>query len=399
MMTCNRKNPVTVMSESTPKVVFLGTHGQHNIGDELLLETFLRQLGAGPDYVINTYDRAFTQRQLAGRYRFELIDTAGDRLGLIRHLRSADAVVFGGGSIVKELPETTGRGRYATLLMILAVVTFTRWVVRKPIAMLNIGVGPIKTRIGRLMARAIIGQAQLVTVRDQASFALCREIGVGQAVRCATDAVFSVESRWLLGGESQRRARAEAEPLRIGLNLNFDIENPDNWEHFQKSLATTLRALGLHRRVELHGLPMQSVGKARDDASILAEFAARVPELTFVEHRPTTHTEMAQLIDSCHLVISERLHAIVMAAILGVPAFALAYDVKVRELAEMLGLDGLVVDVNAPLDPVAMTRRIESLLADLDHAGRRLQRRADALSRRARADLAASRAWVMEQAA
>ena len=86
----------------TPKIVFLGTHGQHNIGDELLLETFLHQLGPDHRYVINTYDAHATSTQLAGRYDAELIDTAGDRLALLRHLMGADAVVFGGGSIIKE---------------------------------------------------------------------------------------------------------------------------------------------------------------------------------------------------------------------------------------------------------------------------------------------------------
>ena len=53
----------------------LGTHGQYNIGDELLLETFLARFGDQHHYVVNTYDPAFTGAQLAGRYDVELIDT------------------------------------------------------------------------------------------------------------------------------------------------------------------------------------------------------------------------------------------------------------------------------------------------------------------------------------
>ena len=46
---------------SGKQVLFLGTHGQYNIGDELLLETFLEQLGDQHHYTINSYDPEFTK--------------------------------------------------------------------------------------------------------------------------------------------------------------------------------------------------------------------------------------------------------------------------------------------------------------------------------------------------
>lgn len=386
------------MTDTPPTIVFLGTHGQHNIGDELLLETFLHQLGRTPSYVVNTYDPEFTARQLAGRYRAELIDTAGDRLALLRHLWGADAVVFGGGSIVKELYASIGRNRYATLVMILAIVTFAKWVARKPVAMLNIGVGPVETRTGCLLAGLILRQVDLVTVRDPASYALCRRLGLGEEVHSGTDAVFSVSPAWLLDGEPSPRPAGDG-PLRIALNLNADIENPDNWEYFQANLAAALAGVARGRAIELHGLPMQSKGKERDDATVLRAFAARIPGVTWVEHHPVTHVDVARLIDACDLVISERLHAIVIAAILGRPAFVLAYDVKVRELAGMLGLGAAWVDINIPFDAGRVQRGIERLLEDPEAAGHRLHVHARRLCERAQSDLATSRAWVMEHVA
>lgn len=388
------------MNETPPTVVFLGTHGQHNIGDELLLETFLHQLGDDLSYVINTYDEAFTARQLEGRYRAELIDTAGERRSLIRHLLAADAVVFGGGSIVKELNAATGRNRYATMLMILGVVTFARLVSRTPICMLNIGVGPIRTRIGRVLARLILAQADLVTVRDPGSFALCREIGLEDRVGSGTDAVYSVTPDWLLGPTgSSSETRAVDAPLRIALNLNHDIANPANWEHFQSELADAIRQLGADREIELHGLPMQSRGKDHDDATVLVDFARRVPEVSFVEHRPSTPSDAAKIIQSCHIVLAERLHAIVMASILGVPAFALAYDVKVSELAAMLGLESAMVDINRPFAATEISEPVGVLLDDIDGTRERMRGRAGVLATRARADFDHARAWLREQVA
>jgi polysaccharide pyruvyl transferase WcaK-like protein len=266
--------------------------------------------------------------------------------------------------------------------------------------MLNIGVGPIRTRIGRELARLILAQADLVTVRDPGSFALCREIGLGDRVRSGADAVYSVTPDRLLGSTgSSIETRVVDGPLRIALNLNHDIANPANWEHFQSELAIAIRRLGADREIELHGLPMQSRGKDNDDATVLADFAKRVPEVSFVEHRPITPSDAAQIIQSCHVVLSERLHAIVMASILGVPAFALAYDVKVNELAAMLGLEGVSVDINRPFAATEITEPVGLLLDDLDGAGERLRSRAEVLATRARSDFDHARAWLREQVA
>jgi polysaccharide pyruvyl transferase CsaB len=371
-----------------PRVVFLGTHGQYNIGDELLLETFLHHLGPDAHYIINTYDKEFTATQLGDRYSYDLVDTAGDRLRLLWHLLRADRVVFGGGSIIKELYTTVGRNRYATLAMILAIVTFARWVARRPVAMLNIGVGPLTTKMGRRLARLVLRQVDLVTVRDPGSWERCRSLGVD--ARLATDAVFSADPEWLLGGPPPPKPTRGRR--RLALNLNYDIANPDNWHHFTARLAEVLDGLG--GSVEIHTLPMQCGFKDHDDAAVLDAFAARLPGVTVVHHRPTTHQEAAKLIASCDLLVSERLHAIVMAAVLGVPVFALAYDVKVTELASLLGLDEATVDINQPFTTAELEEPLRRLLSDLEGAGTRLAAATARLRHQAQGSFAAAADWL-----
>src|ERR1044072_9368500 len=263
------------------QIVFLGTPGQYNIGDELLLETFLTQLGPRHHYVVNSYDPAYTRAQLAGRFHVTVIDTAADRGLLLRALLSCDLLCFGGGSIIKELYASTGRNRYSTLLMILAIVTFTRRVARKPIAMLNVGVGPVRSPRGVRLAGLILTQVDELVVRDERSQALCRSIGVEP--RLGTDAVFSLDAEFLLGDQAQPDPEPGA-TVRVALNLNFDIENPGNWELFLTRLAQALESLHARHPIELHALPMQTGFKAHDDAEVLDEFAARVPSITFVRH-------------------------------------------------------------------------------------------------------------------
>lgn len=388
------------MSTQGRDIVFLGTHGQYNIGDELLLDTFLTQLGPQHRYVVNSYDPQFTREQLAGRFEVEVIDTAKDRRALLGALRRCDLLVFGGGSIIKELYASTGRNRYATLLMILAIVTFTRRVVRKPIAMLNVGVGPLRSPRGLRLAKLILSQVDLLTVRDERSVATCRSIGVPAVA--ATDAVFSVDREFLLGasqppteqltpddetGEDPRR-------VRVALNLNYDIENPDSWEQFQAQLATCLEQLDGQCPIEVHALPMQAGFKENDDVKVIDAFMARLPSVPFVRHDLTSHRDAARLLASCDIVVSERLHAIVMAAILGVPSLVLAYDVKVRELAKMLGVEPWCVDINQPFDVDDVRERLVRLIAQRTAVGGQVESRSAELREQARANFDDARRWA-----
>jgi polysaccharide pyruvyl transferase WcaK-like protein len=378
------------------KIVFLGTHGQRNIGDELLLETFLHQLGPSHRYVVNTYDKAFTRNQLGERCNVELIDTAGDRRLLLRHLLSCDLLCFGGGSIIKELYKSTGRNRYATLLMILATVTFANIIGRKPIAMLNIGVGPITSRTGSFLARLILRQTDLLTVRDQLSHSTCSRIGLDESdILLATDAVFSADASWLLGGaDAMAHHRSNSGPTKVAFNLNYDIENRDNWEYFLEQLAAALLDLNERHPIELHAVPMQAGFKEHDDVSVLDDFAARVPSIVMHAHRPTTFVEAAHLIAECDVLLSERLHAIIMASILGVPTYALAYDVKVSELASMLDIGDFSVDINQCFSSHAISDGLAKLIVNQSRWTNHLLERSTALRDQARSNCDATRQWV-----
>ena len=380
------------MTAPSRRIVFLGTHGQYNIGDELLLETFLTQLGAQHRYLVNSYDPAFTGAQLRPRFEVEVIDTGADRLRLLRALRGADLLVFGGGSIIKELYASTGRNAYSTLAMILGVVTFARRIARKPVAMLNIGVGPLRTRTGLWLARRILSQVGLITVRDQKSFDTCREIGIDATL--VPDAVFSTEAEFLLRPADDAPAPRSDGPVRVALNLNFDIENPDAWEPFLTGLAAALESVHARHPIEVHSLPMQIGFKAHDDLEVLDDLAGRLTTVPFVRHEPRTHTDAARLIRDSDVLVSERLHAIVMASILGVPSFVLAYDVKVRELARTLGIEQWTIDINEPFDTSTLADGLVDLIERREVAGSAVGARSAELRAEARDSFARAQAWA-----
>jgi polysaccharide pyruvyl transferase CsaB len=384
----------------TRTVLFLGTHGQSNIGDELLLTTFLHQLGDQHRYVVNSYSPDHTHAQLAPAYDIEVIATAGGRWSLLRHLVGCDAVVFGGGSIVKELYRSVGRWRYSTLVMVLALVLVAR-LARRPVLLCGIGVGPIDTRAGRALAAMVLRSANLVSVRDHGSHETCLALGVRpDRVACIPDPAFVNRAEQLLPMPPHGSVPNNDPdvPVRIALNLNRDIANGERWDDVLAELARTLDLVADRIPIEIHALPMQSAFKDHDDATVLRQFLAGHPEWHPVLHATSDHHDVASVVAGCHIVVSERFHAIVVAAILGRPTIGLLYDVKVAELADQLGIRDRSVDINEPFDPADLAAVILDTAAFAAHEGTRLARQADAQRVRLDTHFDAVRRWLDDPA-
>jgi len=349
---------------SGKQILFLGTHGQYNIGDELLLETFLDQLGDQHHYTINSYDPEFTKKQLAGRYEVTVFHTIDDKWHLPKLIWNSDLLFFGGGSVIKELYENVGRNRYATLLMVLLITTFAHLIGRKPILMSNIGVGPIETRLGLFIAGLILRQATFVAVRDRKSYETCLKLGIDRTkVMLTPDAVFANQPA-KFGGVTTENMTDEHK-MKIGLNLNYNIENSANWQLFIDSLAQSLKAVNLRQPIEIHTLPMQAGFKPNTDLEVLESFCKQIgDDIKIVLHKPATPLEIGQIISDCDIVVAERLHSLVIASILQKPFVALIYDIKVQQLIEFLHMGHYAVDINQPFDPTVLTSHILNVYSE-----------------------------------
>lgn len=349
---------------SAKKILFLGTHGQYNIGDELLLETFLSQLGDQHEYMINTYDPDFTSEQLGDRFNIKVFHTIRDRIQILPLILKSDLVFFGGGSILKELYASVGRNRYATLFMILGIVCFAKVIGRKPIIMSNIGIGPVETKFGYFLTRVILSMVDYVSVRDQKSYNTCMELNIyPDKVVFVPDAVFIQEPKFFIRQKEDRREQKT--PQKIALNLNFNIEHPEYWDLFINELAEGLNIIHQKYTIQIHALPMQSGYKKHNDLDILTKFQKHIPEIEIILHQPTTTYDMGEIIAGCDIVVAERLHTCITAALLGKPILPLIYDVKVRELVNLLGVEDFGLEIDATF---SATRFAKTLLQLSDQA-------------------------------
>jgi len=373
-------------------VLFLGTHGQANVGDDLLLDTFLTELGPDNTYAVNSYDPAATTAQLADRFDVTVFDTGSDRLGLLRNLLHCDVVVFGGGNILKELYRSVGRWKYSTLTMVLAVVLLAR-LAAKPVLMANVGIGPVESAPGRLLVRAILRLVWLISVRDEGSYRFAVSVRCAEhKLRLVPDAVWARDPDSLRGRPDPEGSVHDV-PLRIALNLNKDVDVADEWDRFLDRLVAALGEVADARSVEFHALPMQCGFKSGTDLEVLEEVLGRL-DAPVRMHAPADHQEVASIIGGCDLVVSERLHAIILSVVIGRPVVALPYDVKVRELALQLGIEERSFDVSGDLEPGALAEAILRAVDDPRSERDRMAVVAAAKRYEAASGFAALRSWV-----
>jgi polysaccharide pyruvyl transferase WcaK-like protein len=340
------------------RILYLGTHGPFNIADDLLLETFLLQLGREHDYAVTSNHPRVTENYLRSLFKAQAIHAGRDMFRFLWHLITSDLVFFGSGNSLTDRHPRAARRSYANLLNCLLTVTFAKSILRKKVIMSNIDIGPLASRLGRFLARLILNQVDLLSVRDERSHRIALGLGLSASkVNLVPDALFVHSPDNLI---DDLKPFPPTDKTRIALNLIRDIENPRAWEDFLANLAAALVEVNAAAPLEIHALPMQS--GPNDDLSVLMEFSLRVPQIPFVMHEPQTVTEATEIISNVDMVLAERMHALVLSSILGKPFYGLAHDVKVKDLVNYLGTAHYSVNINLPFDPGQLSDGIQHIL-------------------------------------
>ncbi|WP_309716307.1 polysaccharide pyruvyl transferase CsaB [Armatimonas sp.] len=281
------------------KIAALGYYGFDNLGDEAVLAGIRTTLsGAFPtaSLLVLTHDAAATASlhpgvQTANRWRWRDALTA---------LQGTDLFVFGGGSLLQDATSARSVLWYALMALLARKKA-------KRVLWWGQGIGPLNAPLSQKLVRVIANQADAITVRDEKSAQLLKEIGVRRSIEVVADPAFAlnpssvshlsqppgtlVALRHWPGVSPETLARATASPTTLAipmhlpddLTVHADLPNFD-WRREQVSVE-----------------------------DVLGRFA--VAELT----------------------VAMRLHALIFSARCATPFVALSYDPKVAALAKAAG--------------------------------------------------------------
>lgn len=330
-----------------PRVFLVGYYGFDNLGDEAILTAI--QAGAarlGVDIVrYATRGRPTEERAVPVRGP-----------GVWRYLRAcheADRVVLGGGGILKD------EGMWLPVELLLTAVLSR--LMRRPVALLAVGVGPFYHRIGRALVAATARLASVRTVRDAESAAALTRLGV-RGAEVGADPVFTMPAPaepHRTG--AQRRAVVSVRPWFLGRDPALEPRRVALRAAVGQAIEALLDA---GWRVDL--VPLYWPRDRDESAAVVAEtgLGGRV---TVVDHALEWQS-LVDLVAGADLVIAMRYHAVAAAAVAGRPTIALAYEPKVSALAGELGI--VAIDVTDPDLGARLRATVDATVAGTDGAAR-----------------------------
>jgi polysaccharide pyruvyl transferase CsaB len=329
-------------------IFILGAYGQNNLGDDALLEVFLEQF-SGADILINSAQ----PEQTSQRYGVRTLATywSWPRLRRPRALLRSDLIVFGGGSLLKEV-EGGFVARLLYFVRILAILLIAK-IAGRPTAMLGIGIGPLEQPLYRWLSRWAAELTDLICVRDTASCELLRAIGVRRPIHVTADPVFTLSS-------DERRATSERPCASAQRPLVIVIPRYSLTPAQQGALAVACDHLVETRDAHILLVPFQTGYRDKyDDLPVAHATRGLMRRAEAAEvWVPATPGAALDAIGRAELVLSTRLHGLIFAALRGVGSVALSYEVKVQSFMAEIGQSGACLSL-AELEAGQLPARID----------------------------------------
>lgn len=282
-----------------------GSGYAHNIGDALLTDALAKALTvAGASVVVADFGG---ERLPRGEPRLHLRGP----LDLWRVIRSVDAVVIGGGTLLQD---DVGRG-LGGLPRLIAAVSWISRLARRRAYFFAVGCDPVDRPLARLLLRVGIWR-RTVWVRDAWSAPRVRALG-DREVRVGADAVL-LWGADVFSSPSDRGAGAV-----VALARDEVRELDDAYIARLKELHTHVIFVQMDQgdeRGDARSLPS-------DVRSMFDYVTERMPWMAVVD-----------LYRNADVVVASRMHALYLGMMFGVPLVVASDRPKVRSFAEEFGL-------------------------------------------------------------
>jgi polysaccharide pyruvyl transferase WcaK-like protein len=331
-------------------VVLGGWFGSGNLGDDAILIGLKRVLtGVLPDSeIVAISSNVGYTRRVCGVDAIQLLSPLskmrGDGAsvgGYYRTFRGADACIVSGGTPIYDY------GHISRIIHFCLPKAL-----KKKLFLFGIGVKPVRSRIGGRLIRALIQQADLVSMRDRLSRDELLRLGIDEPVEVTGDSgLFLTPEKPAVG-------------LRKLMECGVDVSKP--------MAAICPRALSTEHRILYHEpLSEPAISGIRRDIAWVADWLSESgyevvfipmhgvppdddvheihvimglmrrgePKVVGVDMLPG---EAMAVLGRMKLVFGMRLHSLILAAAQGVPFVGVDYDPKIRGFMELAGVEGLL---------------------------------------------------------
>ena len=319
--------------------LLLGSYGQTNLGDDILMYNYLKYLtdkGYEKIYV-NVSKKEYVPIEVLEAFSniihtFETYNTT--KLNLFRIANSCDAIFYGGGTIYKELYSSTGRGKYSVIFNIALFNIVFGWLLHKRIYNLNIGTGILKTKFGKLLAWLSVRPTTLTLVRDLKSYEVMTKslkLKKEQVIQ-STDGIF-INQDWR--NIPPQKAEGRSDTPSIAVNLVSEVpDNVDRKSYVSNAILFIQNLLSLGYTITL--LPFQSDFNDNNDYIFLKDEILPHLNGSVSIIKSVKLSELQNTFYQHDYVVATRFHCQLLSIINNSRFLAINYDTKCERLMKEL---------------------------------------------------------------
>ncbi|MDD2585673.1 MAG: polysaccharide pyruvyl transferase CsaB [Syntrophomonadaceae bacterium] len=319
------------------KIALSGYYGFDNAGDEALLSAItstIKRLQPAARFVVLSGYPGKTAR-LHGLRAVNRINP----WSVTRELLESDLLISGGGSLFQDVTGPFSLPYYISVVALAKMLG-------KPVIFYAQGVGPIDRWYSKLLMRLIANRVEIITLRDEDSARLLREIGVTRPpIKVTADPVFTLEPGAEASANMQELLNSYFPSGKI---VGVSVRKWEPLGEYQPDLALVLDRL-VRQGYQILFIPMDYPADLEESHKV----ASLMQEESVVLERNFSSEEHVALIANLELMIGMRLHSLIFAASQNTPFLGISYDPKIDAFLKLFDLKPLsrnVEEINQQVD-------------------------------------------------
>lgn len=298
-----------------PKVLISGYYGYDNLGDELILKAIiehLRTLDPTLDIIVISRN---PWRTVTLHPSVEAVSRQ-DIFGIFKALRQCRLFISGGGGLLQD---TTGQG---SVLYYLGWGIIAKKLFGRKVMLYAQGIGPLRRNLSRYFVRGWITKMDLITLREEKSLLLLRELRVPESrIKITADPVLGLRPK-------NSGSLSEKHPLCIGVVLRQGRDKLQAVRHWCEILIAVKNTY--NARILL--LPFQNP----HDVKLSEAIKENLKEKAEIKYWDNIN-DVFSFYGSVDILVSMRLHALILAAVYGKPMLGINYDPKIDNFLQLFG--------------------------------------------------------------
>ena len=311
-------------------VVISGYYGFDNLGDEAILYSLIKMLKKRQNQ-LEIYVLSDSPKITAKRYGVKTVNR-NNLVEIIKTLKKSELFVSGGGSLLQDITSIRSVPYYLGLV-------FLADIMRNKTTFYAQGIGPLNKIFSRKLVKWIGNRTDLITVRDQDSAELLKNIGINtDLIEKTVDPVYGLHSElendklkndFIINFLNKKEIDIKTDNL-IGISVRPWADNS-----YLEAVAKAGDDLFEKSNGKIIILPMY----LNEDLEVCQRVKKKMKYPAVLWERQLTPSEMISFFSIFDFFVGVRLHSLIFAALNEIPFLGISYDPKVDSLLKDLKLE------------------------------------------------------------